>query len=1051
VNIDNDLTADAESSASQPSQSGATLPLSPTEMDSLVSPTEMDSLDRTAGGEADAEKLDHTEASEEPTEPLGRTQGVEPPRSDGHKSLDRTEATALGRPTGGPPQKGGATGRRAPVGATRTRGSRTVHMPERIAGYEILSELGRGGMGVVYKARQAGLNRLCALKMILSGALASSDAIMRFKIEAEAIASLQHPNVVQVYEIGEADGCPYFSLEFVDGSNLQTKIASTPQPPAETALLMRQICLGVYAAHQRGVLHRDLKPANILLTKDNVPKITDFGLAKRIEEKDHGQTRTGAILGTPSYMAPEQAMGRAKDVGPAADIYSLGAVLYDMLTGRPPFRGETVMDTLNQVQKLEPLPPRYLAPKVPLDLQTICLKALQKEPHKRYETAGEMAEDLRRFGAGEPILARPTPAWERAAKWMKRRPAVASLIGISTTAAVSVLVLSGLWLETARVAAEDKADQQAQRTLEQQQARIKAEELKSQAVQERDVANQQRKLAEKRLTLGRKIVDDMLIRVGGPDLRYEPRMELVRRDLLEKGLGFYKDFLRDPGTDPALRFDTALANVQVGYIYRDLGQYDDALKQFQLALARFGDLQREHPTDVQYRRGVAQSTMDRAILWQLQNRLPESQQGYQEALDLVGGLARDYPESQEYQNELANLYDNRASLYLALGRTQEAEANYDTSLKLRNGMIAKGINDPESRKRLARLDRNRGALLMQVGKLPEAEKALVEARYLELGLTKEVPGVPDYVADWASTCMGLSLCYRKLGRPKPAAEELEQAIRLLTELKNDYPRTPEFRQELGRAHYELGMLQGEQGHLQQAQDEIAKALEIQEELLAKQPKLAAVRLQLAKSHISLGIAFSGLTKNDKALAQYRLGVDLLEKMKPTAAAAPDVCEELARGHENLAELQTALKNPMEADKSWGRLLTLRQQLVKAFPESLDKNVDLAVTHSLFAARYQKTGNKADAMPHWKDAAVLYARAMRLAGNNVSLAPERRKALQKDFGDNALGALQRAVEDGFAKVDQLKTAPEFELLRQRPEFQRLVNELQAKGADVTDKK
>jgi WD40 repeat protein len=323
-----------------------------------------------------------------------------------------------------------------------------------IPGYEILSELGRGGMGVVYQARHSQLQREVALKMILAGGHADSADLARFRTEAEAIARLQHPNIVQIHEIGEHEGKPFFSLEFCDGGSLAQKINGTPLPPIEAAQIIETLARAMSYAHQRGVVHRDLKPANVLLVSSGVVskeestthrlplttyqlKITDFGLAKKLDEA--GQTASGAILGTPSYMAPEQAGGKGKEVGPAADIYALGAILYEFLTGRPPFRAATALDTLLQVVTDDPVPPTQLQSKTPKDLETICLKCLQKEPGKRYASALELAEDLRRFQAGEPILARPIGLLGRATKWVKRRPAIAGLIAV-----VIAVALAGL-------------------------------------------------------------------------------------------------------------------------------------------------------------------------------------------------------------------------------------------------------------------------------------------------------------------------------------------------------------------------------------------------------------------------------------------------------------------------------------------------------------------------------------------------------------------------------------------------------------------------------
>ncbi|OAI41423.1 hypothetical protein AYO40_03165 [Planctomycetaceae bacterium SCGC AG-212-D15] len=290
-------------------------------------------------------------------------------------------------------------------------------------------------MGIVYKARQEKLKRLVALKMILAGSHADANALTRFRTEAEAVARLQHPNIVQIYEVGEHDGSPFFSLEFVEGNNLAQKLAGTPLRPSEAVQMLEPIARAMHEAHQRGIVHRDLKPANVLLTREGQPKVTDFGLAKQLDT-DMGQTRTGAVMGTPSYMAPEQALGRNVEVGPAADIYALGAMLYEFLTGRPPFKGATPMDTLFQVTTEEPVPPTRLQPGVPKDLETICLKCLRKEPRRRYATALDLAEDLRRIQAGEPISARPIGKLERGWLWCRRNPTSAGL-----TAGIAALLL----------------------------------------------------------------------------------------------------------------------------------------------------------------------------------------------------------------------------------------------------------------------------------------------------------------------------------------------------------------------------------------------------------------------------------------------------------------------------------------------------------------------------------------------------------------------------------------------------------------------------------
>lgn len=318
-----------------------------------------------------------------------------------------------------------------------------------IAGYEILGELGRGGMGVVYKARQTSLKRLVALKMILG--TGSDKDRFRFQREAEAVARLQHPNIVQVYEVGEEAGQPFFSLEYIDGGSLDREIDHVPQPAESAARLSETLARAMHVAHQAGIVHRDLKPANILLRRRKgeggrgkedgeasgssfplplsaFPLITDFGLAKQLEADD-GQTVAGAVMGTPSYMAPEQAEGLNDEVGPLADVYALGAILYELLTGRPPFLGPTPWITVGLVLAVDPVPPRQVNPQVPVDLETICLKCLEKDRNKRYGSAEALADDLRRYLNNEPIQARPTPASERLKKWVRRNPARAAAYG----------------------------------------------------------------------------------------------------------------------------------------------------------------------------------------------------------------------------------------------------------------------------------------------------------------------------------------------------------------------------------------------------------------------------------------------------------------------------------------------------------------------------------------------------------------------------------------------------------------------------------------------
>jgi eukaryotic-like serine/threonine-protein kinase len=334
-------------------------------------------------------------------------------------------------------------GREGPAELTLPSGEGLEPVRASVPGYEILGVLGRGGMGVVYKARQLGLTRIVALKMILSGAHAGADERERFRWEGEAVARLQHPNIVQIYEVGEHDGLAYFSLEYCDGGTLADRLSGSPMNPKEAAQTAEVLARAIHIAHQAGLIHRDLKPANVMISSDGSLKITDFGLAKNLALA--GQTLSGSVLGSPSYMSPEQADGRQGRVGTAADVYSLGAILYECLTGLPPFRGTTVLDTLELVRQSDPLPPTRLQPRVPRDMEVICLKCLQKDPARRYAGAIELAEDLARFQAGEPIRARPVGWPERTWRWCRRNPSLAAMLAILAVALiVGTAVSSGL-------------------------------------------------------------------------------------------------------------------------------------------------------------------------------------------------------------------------------------------------------------------------------------------------------------------------------------------------------------------------------------------------------------------------------------------------------------------------------------------------------------------------------------------------------------------------------------------------------------------------------
>jgi eukaryotic-like serine/threonine-protein kinase len=444
-----------------------------------LSTAERDALARHAEGCAFCqEQLAHLTGTPD-TEMWRRAE--HPPRGSQAEEgmLQRLKRMSLGLAPTDPTQAAGPAGH-LPVTVIRRPAAVGCERPA-VPGYEILGELGRGGMGVVYQARQLGLYRTVALKMVLTGIQADPKNLARFRAEAAAIARLQHPNIVQIYDVGEAAGRPYIVLEFVAGGSLAQHLQGTPQPVRPAAQVVEILARAVHAAHANGVIHRDLKPANILLQiaeassqsaicdlQSAIPKITDFGLAKCAggdgETPDlRDPTVTGELLGTPNYMAPEQAMAPRQPVGPAADIYALGAILYELLTGRPPFTGGTPLATVLQVLHNEPVSVTSLQPNVPRDLETICLKCLRKESRKRYGSALELAEDVQRFLRDEPIQARPVRPVEKLGRWVRRHPVPAGLLAAGLLAPVVALIaLSLLSTRLVRSNALESAAQQAE-------------------------------------------------------------------------------------------------------------------------------------------------------------------------------------------------------------------------------------------------------------------------------------------------------------------------------------------------------------------------------------------------------------------------------------------------------------------------------------------------------------------------------------------------------------------------------------------------------------
>jgi eukaryotic-like serine/threonine-protein kinase len=519
-------------------------------------------------------------------------------------------------------------------------------------GYELLGAVGQGSMGVVYKARNTRLDRIVALKTITELDPAKPNQFGRFLDEARAAARLQHPNIITVHEIGEHQGRPYFVQEFVDGGDLKKQLADKPLAARRSAELLEILARAVHGAHKAGIVHRDLKPSNILLTTDGVPKVADFGLAKPLGG-DSGRTQSGQVVGTPSYMAPEQAEGRSKDVGAVADVYALGAILYEALTGRPPFLGDSQMETLRLVCSTEPVPPKQLRPDIPRDLETICLKCLEKMPGQRFATALDLAEDLGRFQRREPVHARRIGPLRRFSKWTRRHP------WQSISAAILLFAVATFIGLTYRHNRELRAE----------------------------VTRTEAKAAEARRNYqeARSAIQAMLARLDDPRLTGVPRLLELRRDQREGALAFYDRILRQiDSNDPVVRADATRALSEASALQQVVGNDAKAEEYARRALLLIEALRVEAPENLEY--AVVHIECLRklsGIVWAA-DKGETSLALRREALKLAERVASALPEDLACRDRLATCHHDVGSSLFALDRKSEARAHFQKAIEIRS-------------------------------------------------------------------------------------------------------------------------------------------------------------------------------------------------------------------------------------------------------------------------------------------------------------------------------------------------------------------------------
>ena len=729
------------------------------------------------------------------------------------------------------------------AGTTTPRDAPTGFAPP---GYEVLGELGRGGMGVVYRARHVALDRPVALKVVLGATHAGPDQLTRFRAEATAAARLGHPNIVQVYEVGEHAGQPYFSLELVDGGTLADRLRGEPQPARLAAELVRTLARAVEHAHSRGIVHRDLKPGNVLLA-DGVPKVTDFGLAKQSTGDSH-LTQTGQVLGTPSYMAPEQAAGRGHEVGPAADVYALGAILYECLTGRPPFRAAAVMDTVLQVLHDEPVPPSRLQPKLPRDLETVCLKCLAKKPEHRYASAVALADDLDRFLNGESVRARPTSTLVKGWKWARRHPARAIVLftlAVPLPALLAVMVY--LW-DGAR------------------KARHAAEEDRAAAVRAHEEADRERELAQGYLKNALGAMEKVVDRVGDGPLARLPGAQEERTALLTDAVAFYETLLRLDSTDPAVQFDTALTYHRVGRLAQLAGKIDQAEAANHNAIQLLADLVRQNPDRSDYQNELARAHMFLGHARLLNGNSDGASKEYQQGAEVADALVRKVPEPA-YQTTAAECHRSLGYYYMT-GRPGDARREFEEALRLAEAVYAVRA-DTNHRALLANVLGAFGQFLVSARQLAEAEKLL--DRGAALIDTKAGPPPAsgharlNHEQAQTSTRFALAVVYAMTRRPERAETLARAVVRDCEVLLTGQPRAFPYRMQMVQAYSLLAQLLGSDQRYAESATASGRAIEVIDRLFEDYPSFTQLPKGLMFQQIRQNLVFG------HALNQWRAG------------------------------------------------------------------------------------------------------------------------------------------------------------------------------------